>query len=256
MIRRLIILLLIVGVIFAQDNNESKIRFNPETGEILNPDSSVIISPSKPIYDPATGEILIDSLQIKNKLIIKQRPTLYDQNIINTNALNSPNSSKIPIRELLLISYNKLTKKEKNYYNQNKIRIKRNRFSSWQAYFKINIFITSIIDNEEFFKITDHHEEAAKAKHNKLLKIKNSLLGMFCFLLGGQIFNNENDPDNLERRNTSLNFIGLAISYGGAGYFYYDYIEKKYELPNYEQVLIIADQYNYRLIQKIPSIYP
>ena len=58
------------------------------------------------------------------------------------------------------------------------------------------------------------------------LKIKNSLLGMFCFLLGGQIFNNENDPDNLERRNTSPNFIGLAISYGGAGYFYYDYIEK------------------------------
>ena len=79
---------------------------------------------------------------------------------------------------------------------------------------------------------------------------------MFCFLLGGQIFNNENDLNNLERRNTSPNFIGLAISYRGAGYFYYDYIEKKYELPNYEQVLIIADQYNYRLIQKTPSIYP
>ena len=255
MIYRLIILLLIVGL-FAQDNDASIIRFDPETGEILNPDSSVNISPSKPIYNPATGERLIDSLQIKNKLIIKQRPTLYDQNIINTNALNSPNSSKIPIRELLLISYNKLTKKEKNYYNQNKIRIKRNRFSSWQAYLKINIFKTSIIDNEEFFKITDHHEEADKAKHNKLLKIKNSLLGMFCFLLGGQIINNENDPDNLESRDASPNFIGLAISYGGAGYFYYNYIEKKYELPNYEQVLIIADQYNYQLIQNIPSKHP
>mgnify|MGYP001177234716 CR=1 FL=1 len=79
---------------------------------------------------------------------------------------------------------------------------------------------------------------------------------MFCYLLGGQIINIENDSDNIERRNTSSNFIGLAIAYGGAGYFYYDYIEKKYELPNYEQVSIIADQYNYRLIQKISSIYP
>ena len=74
---------------------------------------------------------------------------------------------------------------------------------------------------------------------------------MFCFLLGGQIFNNENDPDNLERRDTSPNFIGLAISYGGACYFYYDYNVKKLEGASLNEAKIIAEKYNNDLIQRI-----
>ena len=60
MIRRLIILLLIVGL-FAQDNDASKIRFDPETGEIINPDSLEIHN-SYPIrFDPKTGKQIIQN---------------------------------------------------------------------------------------------------------------------------------------------------------------------------------------------------
>jgi len=52
MIRRLIILSLIVGCVFAQNNNVSKVRFNPETGEIINPDSTI-----KDIYPIEENEI-------------------------------------------------------------------------------------------------------------------------------------------------------------------------------------------------------
>ena len=58
MIRRLIILLLIVGL-FAQDNNVSKVRFDPETGEIINPDSLEIYNSYQIIFDPYTGEQII-----------------------------------------------------------------------------------------------------------------------------------------------------------------------------------------------------
>ena len=65
MIRRLIILLLIVGL-FAQDNDASKIRFDPETGEIINPDSLEIHNSYQVIFDPYTGEeIIIDTLTVQ-----------------------------------------------------------------------------------------------------------------------------------------------------------------------------------------------
>ena len=65
MIRRLIILLLIVGL-FAQDNDASKIRFDPETGEIIDSDSLAIHNPYQLIFDPYTGEqIIIDTLNVQ-----------------------------------------------------------------------------------------------------------------------------------------------------------------------------------------------
>ena len=59
MIRRLIILLLIVGCVFAQDNNASKVKFDPETGEIIDSDSLIIHNPYQLIFDPYTGEQII-----------------------------------------------------------------------------------------------------------------------------------------------------------------------------------------------------
>ena len=66
MIRRLIILLLIVGT-FAQDNDASIIRFNPETGEIIDSDSLGIRNPYQLIFDPYTGkQIIIDTLNVQD----------------------------------------------------------------------------------------------------------------------------------------------------------------------------------------------
>ena len=66
MIRRLIILLLIVGCGVAQNNNASKGRFNPETGEIIDSDSLAIHNPYKIIFDPYSGEqIIIDTLNVQ-----------------------------------------------------------------------------------------------------------------------------------------------------------------------------------------------
>ena len=66
MIRRLIILLLIVGL-FAQDNDASIIRFDPETGEIIDSDSLGIHNPYQIIFDPYTGEqIIIDTLNVQD----------------------------------------------------------------------------------------------------------------------------------------------------------------------------------------------
>ena len=57
--KRLIPILLIVGCVFAQDNASSKIRFDPETGEIINPDSLEIHNSYQIIFDPYTGEQII-----------------------------------------------------------------------------------------------------------------------------------------------------------------------------------------------------
>ena len=66
MIRRLIILLLIVGL-FSQEEGSSTIRFNPETGEIIDSDSLEIHNPYQIIFDPYTGEqIIIDTLNVQD----------------------------------------------------------------------------------------------------------------------------------------------------------------------------------------------
>ena len=66
MIRRLIILLLIAGCVFAQNNNASKVRFNSETGEVIDSDSLGIHNPYQIIFDPYTGEqIIIDTLNVQ-----------------------------------------------------------------------------------------------------------------------------------------------------------------------------------------------
>ena len=47
------------------------------------------------------------------------------------------------------------------------------------------------------------------------------------------------------------NIIGWAISYGGAGYFLYDYKVKKLEGASLKDAKIIAKKYNNDLMQKI-----
>ena len=67
MIRRLIILLLIVGCVFGEDKNASKVKFNPETGEIIDSDSLGIRNPYQIIFDPYTGkQIIIDTLNVQD----------------------------------------------------------------------------------------------------------------------------------------------------------------------------------------------
>jgi len=47
------------------------------------------------------------------------------------------------------------------------------------------------------------------------------------------------------------NIIGWVISYGGAGYFFYDYNVKKLEGASLNEAKIIAEKYNNDLIQRI-----
>ena len=86
MIRRLIILLLIVGWGISQNNIGSQVRFNPDTGEIIDSDSSIIFNSSKIIFDPYTGQQIThknsdewyESIQ-SNKDIIN-----YESNLLTT----------------------------------------------------------------------------------------------------------------------------------------------------------------------------
>jgi len=75
MIRSLITLLLIAGFVFAQDNAASKIRFDPETGEIINPDSLGTQNSYHIIFDPYTGEQIIsfDTMNVYDSSIIIPR---------------------------------------------------------------------------------------------------------------------------------------------------------------------------------------
>lgn len=75
MIRSLITLLLIAGCVFAQDNAASKIRFDPETGKIINPDSLGIHNSYHIIFDPYTGEQIIsfDTMNVYDSSIIIPR---------------------------------------------------------------------------------------------------------------------------------------------------------------------------------------
>jgi hypothetical protein len=117
MIRRLLILLLIIGA-FSEEKQSSEIKFDPITGEIIKSDSTSIK------FDPITGEIINpDSL-----------------------VLNSPKvnlfSKDISIKDL--------TKKQKKKYNQNKIRIGVKNFK-WYAYTTENIFFIRRISQRDFF---------------------------------------------------------------------------------------------------------
>ena len=68
---------------------------------------------------------------------------------------------------------------------------------------------------------------------------KNYLLGTLIFYLGVGI---AIEIDN---------GIAMAISYGGIGYFYYDYNVKKLEGASLKDDKIIAKKYNNDLIQRI-----
>ena len=95
MIRRLIILLLIIGCVFGEDNNVSKIIFNPETGEMINPDSLGIQNSHQIIFDPYTGE------QIINKSIQNHKKIHNEGDIIKINKSDFVEKYKTSVHSIL-----------------------------------------------------------------------------------------------------------------------------------------------------------
>ena len=65
------------------------------------------------------------------------------------------------------------------------------------------------------------------------------MLGTLIYYLGLGIANGIENP------------IGMVISFGGAGYFFYDYNVKKLEGASPKDAKIIAEKYNNDLMQKI-----
>ena len=117
MIRRLIILLLIVGL-FAQDNDASIIRFDPETGEIIESDSLEIHNPYQLIFDPYTGEQIIsfDTLGLYDSSKIIPRNS-YSGNIVH----GSPLKDKSKFHK----NYKKLATTFSNFENNGAKRFNR-----------------------------------------------------------------------------------------------------------------------------------
>ena len=161
-------------------------------------------------YDPETGEVVKKQYDPETGELIK------DQNY--PDSLVSPSHPKVN-SDLKNISISHLTKEQKKKYNQNRITMLVKNPIDWSIYRGQEELYLS-----EFFIFTGYPEKAEIAKHNQELRIKNSVLGTLIYYLGLGI------ADGIE------NPIGMVISFGGAGYFYYDYIENKYELPNYEKV--------------------
>ena len=168
-------------------------------------------------YDPETGELI------------------KDQNY--PDSLVSPSHPKVN-SDLKNISIKHLTKEQKKKYNQNRIRIRKKNLV-WYAYIQKGFFTSERLNKSEFFIFTGYPEKVEIAKHNAQLEFKNSLLGMLIFYLGVGI-SNKIDND-----------IGIAIGYGGIGYFYYDYNVKKLEGVSLNDAKIIAKKYNNDLIQRI-----
>ena len=148
MIRRLIILLLIVGL-FAQDNDASKIRFNPETGEIIDSDSLEIHNPYQIIFDPYTGEQIIsfDTLGVyDSSKIIPQNS--YSGNLIHSSPLKDKSefhkNYKYSVHSVLFL-YPVYT--SPNYNGQNKIIGAAGISPLMLGYYSKNYFKPLITDN-------------------------------------------------------------------------------------------------------------
>ena len=216
MIRRLIILLLIVGL-FSQEEKSSIIRFNPETGEIINLDSTQSNNNSKIKYNPETGEIINpDSL-----VLISPEVDLFFKDI----------------------SIKDLTKKQKKKYNQNKIRIRVKDFR-WYAYTRENIFFSRRITQSDFFMITGYPELAQKAKANQSLAFNRLLIGLISSLIGSSMMENKNNGD-------FTSSVGFGISFLVPCALYIDYNLKKHKGVGLKDARKILEKYNKDLIQNI-----
>ena len=143
--------------------------------------------------------------------------------------------------DLKNISIKHLTKEQKKKYNQNRIRIRKKNFDWYASYIKKGFFTITIerLNKSEFFRITGYPDKAEIAEHNTQLKRKNQLLGTLIFYLGLGIARGTENP------------IGMVISYGGAGYFFYDYNVKKLDGASIKDAKIIAEKYNNDLMQRI-----
>ena len=210
--RRYISLLLFIGLAWGQE-------YDPETGEVV-----------KKQYDPETGEVIIKQYDPETGELIK------DQNY--PDSLVSP-SHPIVNSDLKNISIYNLTKEQKKKYNQNRIRIRKKNFN-WYAYIQKGYFTSKKLSKTDFFIYTGYPEKAEIAKHNAQLYVKNYWLG------GGLIY-----MLGIGAVNVGLEGAGVAIMFGGWGYFFYDYNVKKLEGASLKDAKIIAGKYNNDLIQRI-----
>ena len=209
--RRCISLLFFIGLAWGQE-------YDPETGEVVIKQ-----------YDPETGEVVKKQYDPETGELIK------DQNY--PDSLVSPSHPKVN-SDLKNISISHLTKEQKKKYNQNRIRIRTKNFD-WYAYIQKGFFSSKRLNKTDFFIYTGYPEKTEIAKHNQELRIKNSVLGTLIYYLGLGIANGIENP------------IGMVISFGGAGYFFYDYNVKKLEGASLNDAKIIAKKYNNNLIQRI-----
>jgi len=160
---------------------------------------------------------------------------IKDQNYPDSLAL--PSHPKVN-SDLKNISISHLTNEQKKKYNQNRITISEETIS-WSIYIQKGVFSSKRLDLSEFFIFTGYPEKAEIAKHNAQLKTKNMWRGCVIYYLGLGIANGIENP------------IGMVISFGGAGYFFYDYNVKKLEGASPKDAKIIAEKYNNDLIQRI-----
>jgi len=210
--RRYISLLLFIWLAWGQE-------YDPETGDVV-----------KKQYDPETGEVVIKQYDPETGELIK------DQNY--PDSLVSP-SHPIVNSDLKNISIYNLTKEQKKKYNQNRIRIRKKNFN-WYAYIQKGYFTSKKLSKTDFFIYTGYPEKAEIAKHNAQLYVKNYWLG------GGLIY-----MLGIGAVNVGLEGAGVAIMFGGWGYFFYDYNVKKLEGASLKDAEIIAGKYNNDLIQRI-----
>ena len=181
-------------------------------------------------YDPETGDVVKKQYDPETGELIK------DQNY--PDSLVSP-SHPIVNSDLKNISIYNLTKEQKKKYNQNRIRIRKKNFN-WYAYIQKGYFTSKKLSKTDFFIYTGYPEKAEIAKHNAQLYVKNYWLG------GGLIY-----MLGIGAVNVGLEGAGVAIMFGGWGYFFYDYNVKKLEGASLKDAKIIAGKYNNDLIQRI-----
>ena len=210
--RKYISLLLFIGLAWGQE-------YNPETGEVI-----------KKQYDPETGEV------VKKQYAPETGEVIKDQNY--PDSLLSPSRPKVN-SDLKIISISNLTKEQKKKYNQNRIRIRKKNFD-WYSYIKKGVFTTKRLNKSDFFIYTGYPEKAEIAKYNAQLYVKNYWLG------GGLIY-----MLGIGAVSLGLEGAGMAILFGGWGYFIYDYNVKKLEGASLKDAKIIAEKYNSDLIQRI-----
>ena len=149
----LITMLLGVGCVFGENNNASKVRFNPETGEIIDSDSLEIHNPYQIIFDPYTGEQIIsfDTLGVyDSSKIIPQNS--YSGNIIHSSPLKDKSefhkNYKYSVHSLLFLHP---VYTSPNYNGQNKIIGAAGISPLMFGYYSKNYFKPLITDNWNTF---------------------------------------------------------------------------------------------------------